>query len=779
MRAVIPGRRRRLGPTPPGLPSRLVAGAAVAMALLLALLAPAAGAQTLPGPANGDTPATGHDGGPVTGERPVTEAPADPGGPPRPRQRPSGALNPYKQVSIPGTAATDVVFDDAGHVVVAGGTALHRYLAPGLYVGSIDLGGPISGLTMAGGDVFVSRSGLGTERRDPDTLALQATYPQVAGLTDQAVTGDQLLFTTADGNFGRLSLSNGAAQVFAPPAGTARAFYALAGTTIAIGVTTAPARVIRYDLAPAAPSTPTVVAAVDLLDGAEQVDVLALAADNASVLVRVGAGTARRISLSLAGTAGGDLGGTYGGPLAAAVTGGNGGWELLVSSGTPGSVTLFERNAGSGLSGSIAAGLAAAAWNVQGTEFATVSPAGPGAATAMLRLYTPPGEPRPATAFSGADGEYTGITPTRVADTRDGGTPLGPGAAGEVQVGGIGSIPATGVLAVAVNLTVVAPSEATYLAAYPSGEARPFVSNVNAAAGQTTPNLAIVRVGAGGRITLFNAAGHAHVVADVVGYFAGAGGTAGGRFHPLTPARLLDSRDGTALGSGELRALAVRGRGGVPAGATAVALTVTAVAPGADTFITVFPSDRLRPFSSNLNPVAGRTVANLVFSRIGADGNIALYNEAGRTDLIVDVVGYWDELRTSEAGRYVPFQRPFRYYDSRLQDGPVQPAFLRSLRLAGFPASSPMIPLPDDGAMAVAYNLTATNTTAAGYLTAFPGTIGTVPPPTSNLNFAAGQTAASLAVTGYGADGEISVFNPAGSTDVVIDVAGFFTSASF
>lgn len=752
---------------------------AVCAALLTLLTAAGAGpvsAQVAPGPSGDERPSPG----PMVGERLLPDGGTDPSpNTPNPRLGASGALTPFKTVSVPGPAVTDVVFDEDADIVVAGGSTLYRFQAPGLYVGQADTGAAISSISVAGGSVFAVRQGGGTERRDRRSLALQGTYPTMAGVTDQAVTGSWVLYTDAGGAFGRLTLPGGTTELFTPPSGTAVAIYALAGTNVAIGVTANPARVVQFDLAT---SPPTVVGGLDLLAGVDPVDVLGLGAQAGTALIRVGPSTLRRVGLPISGFAGTDLNGSYSAALSTAVAAGNGGWELFGSRGAPGSLTLFEGSATNGWTGTIDAGLTAVAWNAQGTQFAAVSPPAAGATTSTLRLYTPPGEPRPATAFAGADGEYHGITPTRVLDTREGPTgpaPLGPGGTTEVQVTGVGPVPAANVLAVAVNLTVISPTEPTYLTAYPSGEAVPFASAVNAPARTTRPNLAVVRVGAGGRVAVFNAAGTAHVVADVQGYFAASAGPPGGRYHPLTPSRLLDTRDGSALGADALIGLPVRGRSGVPAGAVAVALTVTAVAPSSDTFITAFPSDAPRPFASNLNPVAGRSVANLVFTRIGADGNIGLYNALGRTGLVVDVVGYWDELRTSEAGRYVPFQRPFRYYDSRDGDGPMAAGFLRSLRVGGFPPTDPVIPTPQDGAMAVTYNLTATNTTAGGYLSAFPGPIGTAPPLASNLNFVAGETVASLAITGYAADGEVSFYNPAGSTDVVIDVAGFFTSASF
>jgi hypothetical protein len=46
-------------------------------------------------------------------------------------------------------------------------------------------------------------------------------------------------------------------------------------------------------------------------------------------------------------------------------------------------------------------------------------------------------------------------------------------------------------------------------------------------------------------------------------------------------------------------------------------------------------------------------------------------------------------------------------------------------------------------------------------------------PTASNLNFAPGQTVANLAELGLGTGGKVSVFNPAGTVNVVVDVEGY------
>lgn len=79
-------------------------------------------------------------------------------------------------------------------------------------------------------------------------------------------------------------------------------------------------------------------------------------------------------------------------------------------------------------------------------------------------------------------------------------------------------------------------------------------------------------------------------------------------------------------------------------------------------------------------------------------------------------------------------------------------------------------------AIAVAINITATETTDLGHLTVFPGDVAQ-PPATSTLNFGPGTTRANNAVALLSPDGKLKL-RPfvlgEGSTHVVVDVVGFF-----
>lgn len=118
---------------------------------------------------------------------------------------------------------------------------------------------------------------------------------------------------------------------------------------------------------------------------------------------------------------------------------------------------------------------------------------------------------------------YNPLTPARILDTRDGtGAPaaaVGPGRSIDLTVAGVGGVPVSGVGAVALNVAVTGASAPSFLTVWPTGEARPLAANENFAAGQTTSNLVVAKVGAGGKVSIYNNSGSTQVIGDVQGWF--------------------------------------------------------------------------------------------------------------------------------------------------------------------------------------------------------------------------------------------------------------------
>jgi hypothetical protein len=379
-------------------------------------------------------------------------------------------------------------------------------------------------------------------------------------------------------------------------------------------------------------------------------------------------------------------------------------------------------------------------------------------------------------------GSYTPLTPARMLDSRDGTGgltgKLGPAGTFDLQVTGRGGVPTAGVSAVVLNITAVDPTLAGHLTVFPAGVPRPDASNLNFAGGQVVPNLVVAKVGTGGKISLFNAAGATHVLADVSGWFSDSPAGAAGRYRPLTPARILDTRDGTGgfstkVGPGATIDLQVGGRGGVPGGgAAAVVLNVTVTGTTDRSHVTVFPAGGARPDTSNLNFTAGQTVPNRVIAKLGTSGRVSIYNAAGATDVIADVGGWFtDASGTTTPPGEMTGLTPFRILDTRFGTGgfssKVGPGASIDVQVSGLGG------VPSSGATAAVLNVTVTNPTANGHLTVWPA--GVARPLASDLNFAAGQTVPNLVVVKLGAGGKVSVHNPSGSTDVIFDVVGWLS----
>lgn len=123
------------------------------------------------------------------------------------------------------------------------------------------------------------------------------------------------------------------------------------------------------------------------------------------------------------------------------------------------------------------------------------------------------------------------------------------------------------------------------------------------------------------------------------------------RFYPLTPCRLIDTRQPTPnpMNSGTTREFKIRGTCGLPTDAKAAALNVTIATPNQKGHIRAFPSDVALPNISTLNFAGGENaVANGAIIPMPADTasatdmSIYLYMVApGTGHMVVDVTGYF------------------------------------------------------------------------------------------------------------------------------------------
>jgi hypothetical protein len=249
-------------------------------------------------------------------------------------------------------------------------------------------------------------------------------------------------------------------------------------------------------------------------------------------------------------------------------------------------------------------------------------------------------------AGSTVDGRLQSVsTPTRLLDTRDGtgGKDGGTFAAGEqfdLQVTG-SAVPA-GATAAVVTVTYTNPTAPGYLTLWPSGGARPVVSTTNPnGRGDIRSNLAIVKIGDGGRISVFSYQ-PSDVVIDVVGYF-GNDPSGHGLFTPMSPHRVEDSRQpGQAfgrIGAGQTATLPFDKL--VPPAATTVIYNLTATQTVSGGFLTAYGNGQPRPLASSVNwsgPDQSRAAFNGSALGAGRAVNQFAYSDA---DVIIDLAGWF------------------------------------------------------------------------------------------------------------------------------------------
>ncbi|CAM8622279.1 hypothetical protein MCEKE4_00132 [Acidimicrobiia bacterium] len=247
---------------------------------------------------------------------------------------------------------------------------------------------------------------------------------------------------------------------------------------------------------------------------------------------------------------------------------------------------------------------------------------------------------------------FTAITPSRVFDTRPGEGGLR--TVSKVKVGGLtelrvkmtdlsGLVPASGVGAVSLNVTVTEAGGSGFVTVYPCGT-RPNASSLNYTTGQTVPNAVIAPVSAQGEVCFYSQA-PVHLLADVNGWFV-----SGSSFTSTTPSRVFDTRPGEGGlrtvskvkvgGLTELRVKMTDLSGLVPAsGVGAVSLNVTVTEAGGSGFVTVYPCGT-RPNASSLNYTTGQTVPNAVIAPVSAQGEVCFYSQAP-VHLLADVNGWF------------------------------------------------------------------------------------------------------------------------------------------
>ncbi|HEV2346170.1 MAG TPA: PKD domain-containing protein [Actinocrinis sp.] len=271
-------------------------------------------------------------------------------------------------------------------------------------------------------------------------------------------------------------------------------------------------------------------------------------------------------------------------------------------------------------------------------------------------------------------------------------------------------------------------------------------------------------------------------VADSAGNKATASGaytTKGTNYTPYVPTRLLDTRNGTgapkaAVAAGGTVVLKVGGTATIPANAQAAVLNLTVTAPTANGTITAYPDGETEPGTQNVTFIGGQTVATLAIVKLGPSGSVDLTNNStGTTQLIADVTGYFTAASASGYTSLTPARLLDTRYGTGAPKGVVGLGKAVTLTIAG--ADGGALPAAAGTVKAVALNVTVTGTIGGGYITAYPD--GTTRPTASNLNFNPGDTLANMVIVPVGADGKIDLYNYSSGTQLIADVAGYFSAS--
>jgi hypothetical protein len=207
-------------------------------------------------------------------------------------------------------------------------------------------------------------------------------------------------------------------------------------------------------------------------------------------------------------------------------------------------------------------------------------------------------------------------------------------------------------------------------------------------------------------------------------------------------------------------------------GLGAVSMNVTVVDPDNSGFLTVFPCAN-RAEVSNVNFVAGQTVANAVIAPVSGTGTICFFSNTP-AHVIADINGYFPAGAgyTPVTPKRVLDTRPGASPDALLNVPEQQIGGVNELRVSML--SLPQSTTPASGVGAVSLNVTVTNPVASGFLTVYPCANRAL---VSSVNFVAGQTVANAVIAPLSPGGEICFFSNV-STDVIADISGWFPAES-
>jgi alpha-tubulin suppressor-like RCC1 family protein len=436
-------------------------------------------------------------------------------------------------------------------------------------------------------------------------------------------------------------------------------------------------------------------------------------------------------------------------------------------------------------------------------------------ATGVIGPLGPDPAPTAAQAVT-TTGVFVPIEPCRIADTRPAGDrlegevrsfriagatdPDGTFAAQGGRHGGCG-IP-DGANAVKVSITAVDPGGSGYLRVWPAGTAAPNASFLNYLGDSVTNAGAVAIAGdpSTDDLSVRAFAGDTDLVIDVQGFYVTSDAIASGStFVPITPCRIVDTRNGGGpLDASALRTWQVAGSGagfagqggrtggcGIPADALAVEATITATAPERAGFLRAWPATSSAPLATFLNYPARHSTTNTGAIAIAVDpsaADLTLRALNGRTHVVIDVQGYYAPVGTGTS--FTPVS-PCRIVDTRRGGGRVPGNANRTFRVTGNGDFAAQGGYPGgcgipDSAAAVEATVSVVSPLGSGYLRTWPGDRSE--PNATVVNFRRGanltNTGATTIATSAGT-ADLTVGARGAATYVVIDIQGWYSSTAF
>lgn len=356
---------------------------------------------------------------------------------------------------------------------------------------------------------------------------------------------------------------------------------------------------------------------------------------------------------------------------------------------------------------------------------------------------------------------YVPVVPCRVTDTRiNPGVPLAAGQHLVVHVAGQCGLPAqaTGVL---LSLTAVDTTGQGFASVWDGQTATVPTSNLNwGAAGYRIAGTAMSKMSAAGDVTVY-VSSQTHFLVSVLGGYVPAASSTSGRYVPVTPRRLLDTRQTSRPAPGA--PVNVPTPPEVPASASAVALNITATGTVGSDFVIAYAAGGAVSTASIVNAdAAGQTRAAFAVIPLGATG-VTLVSSTG-SHLVVDLAGYYTGAADTDSsvGLFVPVA-PIRLTDTRLSGPQMYPG---GVRVWPTPASI------GSGAAAVMAGVISVQSNKPGYATTFAA--GTTQPPVSNLNWDRAWSPVTNLATPAVSTAGLAVYALSG-TQVVVDIFGYFT----